>query len=351
VIHDQGQIAHIYILTDTHAPQARTNHAAKLAAPSGGWLHRRKRPQPARPEMAAAAVPGDDDAPWDFEIFERGTLAEAKERLASAVADGVLAVTPQTAHCGAELAGLRLQQPLSAREVEAVRDALLIHKVVFFREQLLDHDQHEEFASRFGPLTIGHISLGHVPSHPSIFALKATGRVPRDPTKPRRPRPLGNPLAGWHTDITAALNPPAISVLRAEAIPSVGGDTCWSNMAAAHAALSPPMQAFAEGLRAVHYPATTWPGPHARGRPSEARPGEQAIDMVTEHPLVTVHPETQERVLNCSPSFLKRIQDLSPRESETVLAMLWEHATRPEFVFRHRWSVGDVVMWDNRGGF
>jgi len=67
-------------------------------------------------------------------------------------------------------------------------------------------------------------------------------------------------------------------------------------MAAAHDSLSPTMQSFAERLRAVHYPATTWPGPHARNRPEEARPGEVAIDMVTEHPLITVHPETNERM-------------------------------------------------------
>ena len=287
--------------------------------------------------------------PWDFQIFQPGTLAEVQQRLAAAVADGVVAVEAQTVSCGAEVSGLDLSKPLSDRQVEAVRDALLIHKAVFFREQLLDHEQHTEFASRFGPLTVGHISLGHVPDHREIFALKATGKPISDPTKPRPPRQLGNPFKGWHTDITAALNPPAISILRAEAIPSVGGDTCWANMASAYETLSPTLKAFAEKLRAVHYPASTWPGPHAEGRAPEALPGEQAIDMITEHPLITVHPETQERVLNCSPSFLKRIQGLHPRESEALLNLLWEHATRPEHVFRHKWKVGDVVMWDNRG--
>lgn len=138
------------------------------------------------------------DAPWDFEIFERGTLAEAQARLEAAEADGVLTVLPQTPTTGAEIAGLALSQSLTDREIEAVRDALLIHKAIFFRAQNIDHDTHVAVAERFGELIVGHISLGHVPDHREIFALKAKGRE-RDPSKPRTPRPrqLQAPYSGW----------------------------------------------------------------------------------------------------------------------------------------------------------
>jgi alpha-ketoglutarate-dependent taurine dioxygenase len=192
-----------------------------------------------------------------------------------------VSVHPQSVHIGAEIHGVDLSQPLADATVAEINAALLKWKVVFFRDQQLDHDSHVRFARAFGEPTPGHVVLGDEGTHPEIYSIAKYRAATEGPPGVKRS------WTGWHTDITAALNPPAISVLRAEAIPSVGGDTCWSNMAAAHTALSPPMQAFAEGLRAVHYPATTWPGPHARGRPSEARPGEQAIDMVTEHPLVT----------------------------------------------------------------
>jgi taurine dioxygenase len=70
--------------------------------------------------------------------------------------------------------------------------------------------------------------------------------------------------------------------------------------------------------------------------------------METEHPIVRVHPETGERQLYVSPSFLKSIVGLSPRESQQVLELLWEHVVRPEYTVRFKWEPGDIAMWDNR---
>ena len=68
----------------------------------------------------------------------------------------------------------------------------------------------------------------------------------------------------------------------------------------------------------------------------------------SEHPLVTVHAETAERVLYVSPSFLKSIVGLTPRESQKILEILWEHVTRPEYTVRFKWNAGDIAFWDNR---
>ena len=149
--------------------------------------------------------------------------------------------------------------------------------------------------------------------------------------------------AGWHTDITATHNPPAASVLRGEIVPPYGGDTQWTNLAAAYRALSPTMQAFVDGLRGVHSF-----GQAATNNTKEYNDRVQAHRYVSEHPLVRVHPETGERVLFVSPSFLKSIVGLSPRESQGVLELLWEHAVRPEFTARFKWEPGSVAMWDNR---
>ncbi|MBT5108967.1 MAG: TauD/TfdA family dioxygenase, partial [Rhodospirillaceae bacterium] len=70
--------------------------------------------------------------------------------------------------------------------------------------------------------------------------------------------------------------------------------------------------------------------------------------LVSEHPLVTVHPETGERVLYVSPTYVKSIKGMSPRESQKFLEILWEHAVRPEYTVRFKWNEGDIAFWDNR---
>lgn len=127
-------------------------------------------------------------------------------------------------------------------------------------------------------------------------------------------------------------------------MPPYGGDTQWTNLAAAYQALSPTMQGFLSGLRGVHRFAALTGGTSSQDY--EQQVAEQAL--ITEHPLVRVHPETSEPVLYISPGFLKSIVGLSPRESQGLLELLWEHAVRPEFTVRFRWEAGSVAFWDNR---
>jgi taurine dioxygenase len=126
-------------------------------------------------------------------------------------------------------------------------------------------------------------------------------------------------------------------------VPPYGGDTQWANLAAAFDALSPAMQQFLEGLRGVHSFGRPVPG-------GETEYDERIKDnhYTSEHPLVRVHPETGEKSLYISPSFLKYIVGLSAQESQHILEMLWEHAVRPEFTVRFRWQPGSVAFWDNR---
>ena len=152
------------------------------------------------------------------------------------------------------------------------------------------------------------------------------------------------PWSGWHTDITAAVNPPCASILRGVTIPPYGGDTFWTNLVAAYQGLSPTMRGFVDGLRGIH----------AIRRAREPQAGQRYNERIkrralaSEHPLVTVHAETGERVLFVSPSFLKSIVGLTPRESQKMLEMLWEHVTRPEYTVRFKWNAGDIAFWDNR---
>ena len=252
---------------------------------------------------------------------------------------GAIRVSPMSVHTGAEIEGVDLTRPLDAREVAEIRAALLRWKVVFFRDQHIDHAQHVAFARHFGDPTPGHVVFGGDAVYPEIYAV----------TKHRVAvtvvgEPHLKPWTGWHTDLTAAINPPAASILRGVVVPPYGGDTQWTNLAAACAHLSAPLRGFLEGLRGVHH----FEAERGGGMSREYHELVSRSHYVSEHPLVRVHPETGEKVLFVSPGFLAAIVGLAPRESEKLLELLWEHVLRPEFTVRFRWAPGSIAFWDNR---
>ena len=143
--------------------------------------------------------------------------------------NSAIEVVPLTLHIGAEIRGVDLKQPLAPQQVKEVRDAFLKWKVVFFRDQHLDHAQHVAMARQFGEPTIGHAVFGHVEGHPEIYSV-AKNRTANE----NREAMMVTPWSGWHTDITAAVNPPCASILRGVTIPPYGGDTFWTNLVAAY---------------------------------------------------------------------------------------------------------------------
>jgi taurine dioxygenase len=242
-------------------------------------------------------------------------------------------------HIGAEIHGVDLSRPLPPAQVKAVRDALLKWKVVFFRDQKLDHRSHIAAARQFGETTAGHVVYGSDGEYPEIYPV----------TKHRtanhfQDQVLLRPWTGWHTDITAAINPPMASILRGVVVPPYGGDTQFTSLVAAYNALSPTMQAFVNGLRGIHRNVPP-PGVKTEKDYDEAV---RKRTLVSEHPLVRVHPETGERALYAGPSHLKSIVGLTPRESQVLCELLWEHLVRPEFTVRFKWGPGSVAFWDNR---
>lgn len=248
-------------------------------------------------------------------------------------------VKPLTLHIGAELSGLDLSRPLTAAARTAINDALLRWKVVFFRGQHLDHAGHVAFARQLGEPTVGHAVFGHIEGFPEIYSVAKfrTAQTYRG-ARPQRP------WTGWHTDITAAVNPPKASILRGVVIPPYGGDTFWTNLAVAYQGLSEKMRGIVDGLRGLH----CFQAPAGAATTQAYDERVRRREMETEHPIVRVHPETGERVLYVSPSFLKSIVGLTSRESEMMLELLWEHVVRPEYTVRFKWEAGDIAMWDNR---
>jgi taurine dioxygenase len=276
-------------------------------------------------------------------VTDRGTVDGMAERAAG------VEVNPAAGHIGAEIAGVDLAGDLNDAQVAAIRAAVLRWKVVFFRGQRLDHAGHVAFARRFGqPVVLGRRGSASPAEFPEIETtadrLELGGRfgMEHDEWLQRRRHTV---LRGWHCDHGARVAPPAATILRAESVPPYGGDTTWSNLAAAYAGLSAPVREFVAGLRAEH----------RLGVGYQPRPGEDAYvrhllehQVASVHPLVRVHPETGERVLFVNGYYVEQIVDVSRAESRAVLDMLLEQAVRPEYTVRFRWEPGSVAFWDNR---
>ena len=153
----------------------------------------------------------------------------------------------------------------------------------------------------------------------------------------------------WHSDLRFIATPPVGAILAAKESPASGGDTSWSSRIVAYAALSEPFRRFPEGLEAIHdfskgFTKERFGKGEDEGRWEEAR----CLNPPAVHPVVRTHPVGGRRGVFVNESFTTRILGLSPRESEAVLKLLFEHVAKPEFTIRWRWKSGDVAFWDNR---
>ncbi|MEU7575480.1 TauD/TfdA family dioxygenase [Micromonospora sp. NPDC049240] len=258
-----------------------------------------------------------------------------------------ISVRPAATHIGADISGVDISQPLDGRTVQEITDALHRYKVIFFRGQSLDHASHIAFGRQFGDLTYAHPHDEAPPDgFPEIFTVDPQWHRARygDGYIKQKQRRQFHYVTGWHTDITPAVNPPAGSILRAEVVPEYGGDTMWTNLAAAYQGLSAPMRAFLNQLRAEH----RYGGPDNPPPDSPYAKRIMANPLVAIHPVVRVHPVTGERTLFVNPGFTSHIVDVSHRESVALLDMLYDEITRTEYTVRLRWEPGTVAFWDNR---
>ena len=163
----------------------------------------------------------------------------------------------------------------------------------------------------------------------------------------------GGRNARWHTDVTFVPTPPAASILVGDTIPDHGGDTLWADLRGAYDGLAPALQTLFDETLAVHRisPLAYWGEPFdtALGRDDAARLYEDSTKVPpVVHPVVRVHPVTGRKSLFVNPGFTTHLVGHSRIESEHLLRLLYEHSTQPEYVLRHRWEPGDVLLWDNR---
>jgi len=246
----------------------------------------------------------------------------------------MLIITPIAGALGAEIEGIDLRQPLSREQVLEIRQALVEHQVIFFRNQPIEPAQQQALAEHFGALQ-SHPAYATVPGHPAIAILESTAEKP-------------TLIEKWHTDMTFRQHPPMATMLRSTIIPPQGGDTQFSSMGAAFDALSAPMQQFLQGLSAVHSFEhgfrESLAAPGGRERLAEA----VAANPPVEHPVVRTHPESGRKLLFVNELFTTHVVGLPKRESEYLLSFLFSHIKTPEFCCRFRWSVDAIACWDNR---
>ncbi len=248
---------------------------------------------------------------------------------------------------GAAVTGLDLAAPLDDAAFSELRAAWLDHGgLLVVRDQALTPDIQVAFARRFGPL-YGEADRFQVSVH--RYLLPGQPALYRVSNKVEDGVPQGRARAGdyWHSDVSFRARPAAASLLYAIELPESGGDTLFADMVAAYAALSADMKVRLAGLEAVH---DFQVAARTSGTYDAAQIEAHDFDGTnrTVHPVVITHPETGRKALFVNPGFTAAIVGLAPGESAALLAELQAHATRPEFVTRHCWRLGDLVIWDNR---
>jgi alpha-ketoglutarate-dependent 2,4-dichlorophenoxyacetate dioxygenase len=245
----------------------------------------------------------------------------------------------------AEASGIDIGQPLSAEDTRAIEHAMDTHGVLVFRNQALDQDQQIRYAKSFGPLDLGLRKLKGGPHRfkyaelADISNVKVDGEV-ADRNHAKIVGNVANQL--WHSDSSFQHPRAKYSMLSASVIPSFGGDTEFADLRMAYDALPEWLKTKIAGLKAVHSAL------HSRFLLGDTNYTEEQRNSIPPAvwPLVQTDPRSGRKILYVGIHACE-IVGMTPAEGRMLIMDLLEHATQREFVYRHQWQVGDLVMWDN----
>jgi taurine dioxygenase len=260
----------------------------------------------------------------------------------------MLEVIPSGKILGATVAGLDLAQPLAAEEFTGVRDALGAHGVLRFPKQQLSARQLVDFSARFGKLEINVANAYQEPGLPQVMILSnivANGK------------PTGMSDAGqsWHTDMSYSRTIAFANVLYGIKIPRRDGkslgNTEFCNMHAAYQGLPDDLKRRLEGKTVLHDFNKFWE--MMRREKGSRRPplteAQRKSKPPVSHPVFLTHPLTGRKVLYANPGYSMRINELPEKESDEILAFLFEHQTQPAYRYAHQWEEGDLMLWEDIG--
>ena len=258
------------------------------------------------------------------ETFQKPLRSVEQPTSAAEITFDSFRASPVTPVLGAEISGIDLAGELNDQQVKDIHDALLAYQVLFFRDQHMSMDQHEDLGRCFGTLHC-HPSVPGPEGHPEILMLHSDEKHQ-------------SAASAWHSDVSCDQVPNLGSILYGKVIPGSGGDTCWASMYAAYEGLSDSMQQFLTGLTGIHE------SEHVYGK---FKGGFKNFPRA-EHPLVRTHPETGRQALFVNSVFTTGIKELKPREGSNLLDFLLRHIETPEFQVRFHWENNSVAFWDNR---
>jgi taurine dioxygenase len=261
----------------------------------------------------------------------------------------MMKIIPSGQALGARIEDIDLAESLTDSDLRALLRALGQHGVLCFPNQTFGTPALAAFARRFGDLEVNVANLFHEPDFPEIMILS------------NQMRPDGKPVGlndagqGWHTDMSYSREIALANVLHAQAVPMRNGksvgETQFRNMHAAYDELPDDLKHTLEGRTATHDFEKFW-------EVMRQRPGSRRAPLTEEQkrkkppvsqPLVRVHPLTGRRILYANPGYTMWIDGMDKQESGAILDYLFRHQERADFLYAHRWAVGDVLMWDNIG--
>ncbi len=251
-----------------------------------------------------------------------------------------MTLTPLVGAFGVEVEGVQLTDPLDEAGTHAIREAVLRHQLLVFRNQGgLTPERLKSFGSLFGTLDV-HPYIKSLPDYPEVIGVI------------KEPQERANFGGGWHAEVSFYEQPAMGTILYAREVPSNGGDTLVANMILAYEALSPVMREMLDGLVAIHSAERVYaPGGAYEGRANAASTGvntTEAANKRVEHPVVRTHPETDQKLLYVDRAFTLHVKGLRAEESRMLLDYLCDHVTKTEFCTRVQWHRDTLAFWDNR---
>jgi taurine dioxygenase len=224
---------------------------------------------------------------------------------------------------GAEVSNIDLRE-LSEEQVHEIKSAFLEFSVLVFRGQELNPDNLKKISLIWGKPQVHPVFKG-MEDFPEIIEIKNLGEK-------------YHTNAHWHSDVTFEHEPPDTTLLYSLEVPDVGGDTLFSNQYQAYEELGKELKDSLESAKAIHSNLSVI-----------LLTGGSADDAKTvEHPIFRTHPETGKRALYVTEAFVQSIKGLDQDDSRKTLSDLYSHASQERFIYRHKWSNGDLVVWDNR---
>ena len=250
-----------------------------------------------------------------------------------------MTVTPLDAPFGAQVQQLDLCQDVDDELIEVLADLLYQHRVLVIKNQQLDEAQYYQFGRQWGSLIRHVLDYLRMPDYPEMMAIGNTEGKDRNPA-------TRNGAVHWHTDGSYKVEPTTLTMLYARLAPEVGGETLFNDMVAAYEALEPERQRLADSRTAQHFFGA-----------AKLAPGELPVTPITKDaqaktvppvtkPLVMHHPVTGHKALYGLGQSPFHVNQLPEAEGQAYLSELKAHATQSQFVYRHHYSVGDIVMFD-----